>query len=380
MKNVAIIYHYFASYRIPILRKLMTSEHVKYFLYSGISSEIEIKKIDPNFSRIPITKSGLRWFFLKNKWLLNKRFLWQTGLLTMILNTSYDSYIFLGSPYHLSTWVAAIIVRVKNKKVYFWMHGVYKEKLSFVDYIKLFVFYKIANGYFLYGNRSASILRRYKIRSSKNIHIVYNSLDYYKCLKMRKDITKDDIFSFRKIMFNDENIPIVCFIGRLNRTKKIDWLLSAQIDLSRKYNKSFFNAIIIGDGAEKANLEVLARDGNMLNHVYFTGSLYKEREISKILMHSDVCINPGEIGLTCIHSMSYGTPVISHNNLNKQMPEVEAVDCGLTGDLYDYEDYDSFLAVIEKWFKTYPIKDTDIIKKCQFTVDSYYNPNYQQML
>ena len=40
---------------------------------------------------------------------------------------------------------------------------------------------------------------------------------------------------------------------------------------------------------------------------------------------SDLTVSPGNIGLTAIHSLSYGTPVCSHSNFNNQMPESEAI-------------------------------------------------------
>ena len=42
-------------------------------------------------------------------------------------------------------------------------------------------------------------------------------------------------------------------------------------------------------------------------------------------------VSPGNVGLTAIHSLSYGTPVLTHNNFNNQMPEVESIQPGFNG-------------------------------------------------
>ena len=34
----------------------------------------------------------------------------------------------------------------------------------------------------------------------------------------------------------------------------------------------------------------------------------------------------GNVGLACIHSLSYGTPVCTHNDMNYQMPEAEILN------------------------------------------------------
>jgi glycosyltransferase involved in cell wall biosynthesis len=355
----------------------MKSEFVEYTIYSGKDSEIDIKTVNESISNESIKKGGLRWEFLENKWLFKKKFLWQSGLISEVLKNKYDSYIFLGSPYHISTWLAASIVRLQRKKVYYWMHGVYTDKLGFVDYIKLFIFYKMANGFFLYGNRSKIILNRYKIKSPDNIHVIYNSLDYTNSLKYRKNFEIEDIYKYRQKYFNEVKVPVIVFIGRLNHVKRIDMLIEAQGILKNKYNRDFFNLLVIGDGTERDKLIAISKGIGLEHHVCFLGAIYDEKINSYCLMNADLCVTPGEVGLTAIHSLSYGTPVISHDNLNVQMPEIEAVVPGSTGDLYGYDDLQSLTETIEKWLLSNPSKNETVMQRCFDVVDSHYNPNYQ---
>jgi glycosyltransferase involved in cell wall biosynthesis len=376
MKKVAIIYHYLALYRLPIFQEFMESKVCEYTLFSGIESDINIEKINEHLADEPILNGGLRWKFLKNKWFYKKQFLWQKGLLKILLRGDYDSYIFLGSPYFISTWFAVIIARLRNKKVYYWMHGIYRDKLRIMDYFKLFVFYKLANGVFLYGNRAANILKKYKIKNDRNINVVYNSLDYRKCFNIRRKITIFEIKQFRENHFR-EDVPIVVFIGRLNRVKRIDMLIKAQNLLKTKYEKIFFNIILIGDGEEKENLICQAHNYDLDKNILFTGALYAEENIATLMMYADLCVTPGEIGLTAIHSLSYGTPVISHNNLNIQMPEIESIEEGITGGLYEYNNYEKLAEKIEEWLLINPVKTEATMHNCYKIIDNYYNPSYQ---
>lgn len=377
MHKVAIIYHYLALYRLPVFQELMRSKKIEFTIYSGIDSEIDIKKIDISLSNLSINNGGLRWKLLKNKWLLNKKFLWQPGLIKVVVFGDYDSFIFLGSPYHISTWIAAMIARLRRKKVFYWMHGVYKDKISLIDYVKLFVFYKIANGFFLYGKRSLEILIKYKIKATKEIHVIYNSLDYKKSLEFRKKITETEICDYRVKYFNDIYTPVIVFIGRLNYTKRLDMLIEAQDNLKNKYKKNFFNVLIIGDGEEKLNLIALSKKRNLEKNISFLGAIYDEEINSHALMYADLCVTPGEVGLTAIHSLSYGTPVISHDNLNIQMPEVESIIRGVNGDLYKYNSIESLSEVIENWLSEKPIKTQSIVQNCHTIIDKHYNPNNQ---
>lgn len=378
MKRVAIVYHYLALYRLPVFLELMRSEEIEYTIFSGDTSEINIKKIDDSLSSINISQGGLRWKFLKNRWLFNKNFLWQSGLIKVALFGKYDSYIFLGSPYHLSTWLAVIIVRCRGIRTYYWMHGVYKDKIGFIDQIKLKLFYKLPSGFFLYGNRSLSILKKYKTKPNEDMHVIYNSLDYNASLKKRRLINKKEVTEYRIKYFNDEFSPVVVFIGRLNYIKRIDMLIKAREVLKKEDKNTLFNILIIGDGEERTRLEQQVKELGLSENVKFLGAVYDESINSEALMLADLCVTPGEVGLTAIHAMSYGTPVISHDNLNLQMPEVEAILIGVTGDLYMYKNVEDLAKKIDNWLERNPSKTSDITNSCFAVIDAYYNPKIQR--
>lgn len=380
MHKTAVVYHYLALYRLPIFLELMDSKVVEFTLFSGEDSDIPIKKIDVNLSKKSIKEGGLRWKFLKNFWFCRKKFLWQSGLISFALKSDYDSFIFLGSPYFVSSWIAIIIVRIRRKKVFLWMHGVYRDKPTLVDWLKLGIFYKLANGFFLYGNRAFSILKRFKVKSGSKMHVIYNSLDYKNSIRFRKILNEEAIREFRSFYFGSPNIPIVVFIGRLNFVKRIDMLITAQHLLFQMFDQIPFNLIVIGDGDEKSKLEKLAYDFKLESNIKFLGEIYDERLNANALHFADLCVTPGEVGLTAIHAMSYGVPVISHNNLDIQMPEVEAIRCGKTGDLFKYGSIESLAETIHLWLSKYPIKSSKVSDACFSIVDLHYNPFYQRKI
>lgn len=378
MHRSAIIYHYFALYRLPILSELTQSKKVEFSLFSGIESEISIKKIDYNLSKLSVNSGGLRWKLFTNQWLLKKKFLWQTGLISFALKSEFDSYIFLGSPYFISTWFAVSILRFRRKKVYFWMHGVYKESPGMLDWVKMNLFYQLADGFLLYGNRASSILKKHKVKPDNQIHVIYNSLDYDKSLKFRKFVNIEGLKCFRLTYFSSSDIPVIVFIGRLNNIKKIDMLIDAQNSLKLSKGIVPFNLLLIGEGEERLNLESKSREFGLEDNVKFLGAIFDEEINSKCLLFSDLCVTPGEVGLTAIHAMSYGVPVISHNNLNIQMPEVEAIKIGQTGDLFEYGCLDSLSETIFSWLSKYPFKTKAVMEACFSVIDNYYNPHYQK--
>ena len=55
------------------------------------------------------------------------------------------------------------------------------------------------------------------------------------------------------------------------------------------------------------------------------GECYSEETNAKLIYNADLCVAPGNIGLTAIHVMMFGCPAITHNDFKWQMPEFEAI-------------------------------------------------------
>ena len=60
-------------------------------------------------------------------------------------------------------------------------------------------------------------------------------------------------------------------------------------------------------------------------------------------MASDLCVIPGNVGLSAMHAFSVGLPVISHDNFDIQMPEFEAIIDSKTGSFYKHGNIEDLL-------------------------------------
>ena len=137
-----------------------------------------------------------------------------------------------------------------------------------------------------------------------------------------------------------------------------------------------YNLIIIGDGPEKQYLEDLTYKNNLKNDIWFYGSCYNDDELSLLIYNSELCVSPGNVGLTALHSMSYGTPVISNDDFETQMPEYETIIRGKTGDLYKKDNFDDLCNCIENWLTSKSNRE-EIRCNCYETINDKYNSNYQ---
>ncbi len=77
-----------------------------------------------------------------------------------------------------------------------------------------------------------------------------------------------------------------------------------------------------------------------------------------------------------MHSLMYGTPVISNNDFVSQMPEVEAVVPGFTGDFFETNDASSLAMVIMDFRSRFPDR-RKTRKYCFDMIDGIYNPEKQ---
>lgn len=158
------------------------------------------------------------------------------------------------------------------------------------------------------------------------LFVVHNSLDYDKQIVIRNQLKKDRIYQEH---FGNK-YPVLLFVGRLTGVKRLDMLVEV-IHMSVNRNQPL-NLIFIGKGEEQEKLQKMVDNLNIESYVWFYGASYDEKELSNLIYNADICVAPGNVGLTAIHSLVYGCPVITHDNFKEQMPEFEAIQKNVTGD------------------------------------------------
>ncbi|GHT72138.1 hypothetical protein FACS189455_5040 [Bacteroidia bacterium] len=220
----------------------------------------------------------------------------------------YRKFLLVGEPYCLSTWVCLILAGILGKKTYLWTHGWYGDEGRMKTLIKK-MFYNLSSGLFLYGDYAKKLMIQVGFRNEK-MQVVYNSLDYDLQKKVRGKLKSTGIY--RDYFGNND--PVLVFTVRLTPVKKLDQLNEAHKILSGKGIN--FNIVILGDGPEKEKLQKLSGESGLLERYWFYGACYEETVIGEMYYNAAACISPGNVGLTAIHSLMYGCPVITHSELH----------------------------------------------------------------
>ena len=358
--RVHVYTNIFPHYRKSLWDYLISVEEFDFnFYFSNISKEnIETVKITKEYK----LESLNHFSEIKNIY-LGKYIIWQIGVLKSLFKQNLKSAIFLGEMTIISTWIATIILKLRGIKVIYWGHGLYGSEKGLKKNLRLF-FLSLADHNLLYEKNSEKIMIDNGFDISK-ISVVYNSINFFEQLGLFKKL----ISKKPKKIFDNE-YPILLFIGRLTKSKKINQLIDLTLQLNKSSNS---NLLIVGEGKEKKRLETQARELIIQEKCLFYGKCYDEDILSKLIYMSDLTVSPGNVGLTAIHSLSYGTPVCSHSNLINQMPEAEAIKEGDNGFLFKEDDIQDMIFKIQAWFSTNKRDKKDIRK----IIDEVYNPDYQ---
>lgn len=296
---------------------------------------------------------------------------WQRGIASMDVKP-YDAFIMLGETHNLSTWLFSLRLRLfhPRKKLYYWSHGWYGKE-SWSEKMMKKVFFRLPNGgTFLYGNYARNLMIKEGFNPDK-LFVIHNSLAYDKQLALREKLQKDSIYQDH---FGNDN-PNLFFVGRLTRIKQLDMALKA---LQKCKDLGYdFNLTLIGDGMAKDELMVLTEELGLMDRVWFFGASYDEAELGKMIYNADLCVSPGNVGLTAMHSMVFGTPVITHNDFPHQMPEFEAIHEGVTGGFFEYGNIDSLANSIVKWFVEHDGQREVVRQACYNEIDTEWTPKFQ---
>ncbi|HUX95568.1 MAG TPA: glycosyltransferase [Bacteroidales bacterium] len=369
--TVAIIDGIAAHYRLSLFQKLSIQQEIEYHLFASKETFLGIKTIDPYLASAEISDGGIRWTFIDNIVIFN-RIIWQNNVLNITSKGNFDVYLFIGESNVISTWIGVIICKLRRKKIAFWGHGTYGNE-KFVKKLIRQMFNKLPDSYLLYNERAKYLLKEEGIKE-ESLFVVYNSLNYDVHVNIRNYLEKNEISSLKRRLFPlNFDLPVLVFIGRLTPEKKIEQLVESVELLHRKGKK--VNCIIIGSGDMEDILRKLVSSLDLEEYFSFYGACYEEKENALLLSMADCCISPGNVGLTAIHSLSFGTPVITHNDLPNQMPEVSSIIEGLTGELFDRNCVNDLAEKIEKL--VFIKGKNHYSDHCIKLIDNYYNPYYQ---
>lgn len=293
---------------------------------------------------------------------------WMRGAVKQAFSQKNAKIILTGDIPCLSNWAILFINRLPFSKnsCYLWTHGWYGREGRCKQLIKR-AFFALSKGVLLYSNYAKEVAIQHHVNPNK-LAVIHNSLDYPHQKSIVDTLSPSDIYTSH---FKNTN-PVVIFIGRQTKQKKLFQLIHAIANLNKQNIP--INLVIVGDGKEAINNKSLAN--NLGVNTWFFGECYDEKTNAELIYNADLCVSPGNVGLTALHAMTFGTPVISHNDFSSQMPEVETIVDGKTGTFFEKNSITDLQRAIYNWLEQHTNRN-QIREECMSEVSKSWTPLYQ---
>jgi glycosyltransferase involved in cell wall biosynthesis len=361
--QVAVVYHFFPHYRRAVVEALALSDAAD-FTFIGDDHEF-LRSVEP--ARL----SPKVRFELARTHHLGGPFMWQWRAFTIAFDRRFDTIIFHPVPHWPCTWMGAIAARIMGKRILFWGHGLRESPQGRKGLVRR-VLNALPHEHLVYG-RVAKALQVGMGWSPAKVHVIYNSLDFEEQSRIANSISDERLVSVRRELFGDASVPVIACSSRLIAMRRLDLLIEALAELAVRGRTA--NLLLIGDGPERTSLERLARDRGVRTH--FEGACYDERRLAELIMASSVIASPGRVGLTVIHALTYGIPVVSHGDVRDQAPEWEAIIPGVTGGYFEAGNVPSLADALEPWIGS-GARDSATVERCRGVVARFWNASYQR--
>ena len=332
--KICCVFNYNPLYRLPIFSAMDKELDCDFYFGTSNPRRLPVQSFDPNQIK------GFKKF-IKTIPIKFTSYIWHSGTAS-IFSRRYTHYILTGNVSMIINWLILLYAFVFRKKVYLWTHGAKTYDLNLKSSLMLKLFYKSATGILMYNHYNCQFMEALGIKR-ECLHVIHNSLDTDYQSELYAQLKPSNIY--REYFGNDN--PTLIYIGRIQKTKRTDLILDAMHLLKEKSKPT--NLVVIGASLNDVLFEKKVKEYGLQNSIWMYGPCYDEIKNSELIYNADVCVSPGNVGLTCIHVLSYGTPVITNNNFSTQMPEYEAIVEGKTGGYFEEGNIPQMAEQIEHW-------------------------------
>ncbi|NLN89373.1 MAG: glycosyltransferase [candidate division WS1 bacterium] len=324
--RVLVLQTILPHYRVPFFRRLCESQAAEFTIAFGDARPSDsLQSADDT--------SGVHVRHLRNRHLPRTRaggsLRWQSGALGPILRRDIDVVVAEGDLHCLSTLVAFGLCRLRRIPFILWWHGIGPQSLQWLNPLRV-GWARRASALIFYDPERPKWFTERGIPAEK-VFVTWNTVD------------TDTVASLAAPWSATQRHRIL-YVGRLIARKKVDLLLGGfEIAVSDLPPDTCLT--IVGDGPEADPLRVRASDVGIADRVEFTGSVTNEAELAPYFNTSFVSVSPGYVGLSIIHSMAYGLPMLVADN-EPHAPEIVALSPGANGELFASGDAEALAACL----------------------------------
>lgn len=285
-------------YRVELFKALAASPRLDVTFSYGLAKEGSALK---DVRDVP----GIEVLSVRNNYLFGGSVTLQRGLLKHLGAHRWDAMVASLDPRLAYNLLAFVKARWQGTRFIWWGHGI-RPRGRFANIYRRLAM--MADAVILYSEEGRKKLEEKGVPSDR-LFVAWNSID------------TATIDRLRSSDWSGRNRVLT--IGRLSPEKKVDLLVEAFAKCLPSLSEDV-RLSIVGEGNEKEVLVAKARDLGIGSRVDWHGAIYRHEELAPIFNASCICVGSGCVGLSAIHALAFGVPMLFADN-EPHGPEVEAL-------------------------------------------------------
>jgi glycosyltransferase involved in cell wall biosynthesis len=322
------------QYRVPFFMELAGREGVKVKLfYSSVDNELENKVapgVDMEFVPMWLRRIGSR------------HLMWHSAQWDGARLGACDVLVLSWDAQYVSLIPALIRARFNRIKTILWGHGYSKDEAWYRKRIRNGIA-RLADALVFYDFVTAKKFLDAGWDQAK-IYVAPNSLDQAEIQKARSEWLEEPD---RLARFQSENglagRTNIIYIGRIYKENRLDLLIKALPQI--KAATPNIRILIIGRENQTASaLQSLAKKLDVADSIRWLGAIYDEEKIAPYMLSSKLFCYPANVGLSIMHAMGYGLPILTGDNIISHNPEIGILKNGGNGCLFPHADVNALAA------------------------------------
>lgn len=325
--RVTIVQPALAKYRIPVLCELAARPGIDLKIVYGVTPGLD--NVEPDgFRAEPAV--------MKTTHLLGSKALVYPAQFWSATRRDCDVLILTWTPRYVLLLPSIFRARLAGVGMVLWGHGLSKSDRPFWKRARDFLARR-ADCLLFYDGYTA---QRYLDDGwpRERISVAPNAIDHAAIDTAREAWLSDPerLAEFRR-SHGLEGQQTVLFVSRLLPANRVDLLLEAAVGLRERIPN--VRIVIIGNGdTERQSLQQRAVELGVDDVMIFERGLYNEEELAPWFLSADVFCYPENIGLSILHALWYGTPVVTSDRRECHNPEIVYHEPGRNGECYRHGD------------------------------------------
>jgi glycosyltransferase involved in cell wall biosynthesis len=316
------------KYRKPIFRELANR--------AGVNLKVYFSNNDASLENVKADGFDAKPFPIKSFTIGKRKLMWHSAQWDSARRGACNVLILSWNVQYLSLIPTLVRARFNGIRTILWGHGFSKTESPLRKWTRDAIG-RLADALVFYDHVTA---KKFVDSgwSKKRIFVAPNSLDQFEIQRAREKWLQDlpalREEQIKRGLVDKKNL---IYVGRIYQENRLDLMVSALPEILKKH--SDIQLLVIGEVNDCAlEIQCQAEKLGVSHLIKWLGPIYDEQTISLYMLSSQLFCYPANIGLSIMHAMGYGVPVITGDNISTHNPEIHVLRNGENGILFHHLD------------------------------------------